>query len=41
MQIITKKDRFIFTGTIRELRFFLRNLPADITLRQFIQSRLH
>lgn len=41
MQTMTEINRFVFTGTIRELRLFLRTLPHDLTLRQFIQSQLH
>jgi hypothetical protein len=41
MQIITVNDRFVFSGTVRELRDYLRSLPAEATLREFIRSRLH
>lgn len=41
MQTLFQADRFIFQGTVRELRAYLRSLPADITLRAFIRSRLH
>jgi hypothetical protein len=41
MQTIIQNDRFVFFGTVRELRAYLRTLPADITLRAFIRSQLH
>ncbi|MDW7652170.1 MAG: hypothetical protein SCK29_08115 [Bacillota bacterium] len=41
MQTFVQQNRFVFMGTVRELRLFLQNLPADITLHEFIGSRLH
>jgi hypothetical protein len=40
MQTISLSDRFIFIGTVAELRYFLRTLPPDQTLGAFIRQRL-
>ena len=41
MQMFAQADRIVFFGTVRELRFFLRSLPKDVTLCSFIKTRLH
>jgi hypothetical protein len=41
MQTFTQKDRFIFSGTVSELRKLLQSLPQGITLREFISMNLH
>jgi hypothetical protein len=41
MQIYYRHNRFLFRGTVRELRMFLQNLPKEATLGDFIRSRLH
>jgi hypothetical protein len=41
MQIIVQSNRFVFFGTARELRAYLRTLPTHMTLNDFIRSRLH
>lgn len=41
MQTITQKKRFLFIGTIHELHYYLRTLPRDLTLQNFILQQLH
>jgi len=41
MQTIAQKKHFIFIGTIRELRYFLRTLPQNLTLKAFIEQQIH
>lgn len=41
MQLFTLKNRILFVGSARELRNFLRTLPTDMSLREFIHARLH
>ncbi|HZK25423.1 MAG TPA: hypothetical protein VFC74_08545 [Oscillospiraceae bacterium] len=41
MQIMMQRNSFHFFGTIRELRFFLRTLPRDLTLREFIALQIN
>ena len=40
MQTISFYDRFLFIGTVAELRCFLRTLPRDLTLDAFLRLRL-
>ncbi|MCR3923177.1 MAG: hypothetical protein NUK65_11800 [Firmicutes bacterium] len=41
MHTMTQRNHFLFVGTIRELRFFLRTLPKDMTLQAFIAQQIH
>lgn len=41
MQILTQKDRLIYIGSVRQFRSFLRTLPTDITLKEYLRQRLH
>jgi len=42
MRIYWQKDRFIFKGTVRELREYLAAFPkGSITLYEYITRHLH
>ncbi|MGI6659453.1 MAG: hypothetical protein ACOX4N_08620 [Dethiobacteraceae bacterium] len=41
MQILAQRNSFHFFGTIRELRCFLRTLPRNLTLHEFITLQIN